>query len=98
LQCFKQEGEKLAIILNAAQSTHYAAKIVFPSSHRRKRLPLSVTMQIILPAGCVGGVGFKHKPAKLNNHTIFCWKRIFPSEKRGQMKKKIETTRSYSFH
>jgi hypothetical protein len=83
LQCFKQEGEKLAIILNAAQSTHYAAKIVFPSSHRRKRLPLSVTMQIILPAGCVGGVGFKHKPAKLNNHTIFCWKRIFPSEKRG---------------
>jgi hypothetical protein len=33
------------------------------------------------------------------NHTILCRKRIFSYRKRGgQMKKKIETTKSYSFH
>ncbi len=52
-----------------------------------KRLPVSVAVQIILPAWC-RGVGFKHKPAKLNNHTTLCRKRIFPSGKRGSDEKK----------
>jgi hypothetical protein len=34
MQCFKQAGEKLAIILNTGQSSHDAAKIVIPSLHR----------------------------------------------------------------
>ena len=52
-----------------------------------KRLPVSVAVQIILPAGC-RRVGFKHKPAKLNNHTILIRKRIFRSEERRADEKK----------
>jgi hypothetical protein len=53
MQCFKQEGEKLAIILNTAQSSHDAAKIVIPSLHRlnvyRYQLPYKLF--------CLPGVG-----------------------------------------
>jgi hypothetical protein len=82
MQCFKQEGEKLAIILNAAQSTHYAAR----SSSLRCIVENAYRYQLPCKLFClpgVAGVGFKHKPAQLNNHTIFPRKRIFPSEKRG---------------
>ena len=62
-----------------------------------KRLPVSVAVQIILPTKC-RIADFRHKPAKFNNYTILFRKRIFRPAEGGQMKQKIESTRSYSFY
>jgi len=53
MQCFKQDGEKMAIILHTAQSSHGAAKIGIPSLH----LLNVYRYQLPYKSFCLPGVG-----------------------------------------
>jgi hypothetical protein len=96
MQCFKQDGEKLTIILNTAQSSHDAVKIVIPSLHR-----LNVyRYQFLYKLFCLPGVGGWVLNINRQSSTtmqFFAGSEFFRLGKGGQMKKKIETTKSYSF-
>ncbi len=87
VQCFKQEGRKADPYSEYCPVELWCLQDCLPFIASSKRLAVSVAVQIILPAGC-RRVGFEHKPAKLNNHTILIRKWIFRSEERGTDEKK----------
>ena len=88
---------KQRFIDNSWKTIHYSDYCTFGLWYRRdylafiasrKRLPVSVAVQIILPAKSQIA-GFRHKPAKFSNHTILCHRRIFRPEEGGTWNKRL---------
>ena len=82
---------------NGWKSIHYSDYYPFGLWYRRdcltfiasrKRLPVSVAVQIILPAKS-RIAGFRYKPAKFSNHTILCYRRIFRPEEGSTWNKRL---------